>query len=540
MNVLMVYPQLPLSFWSVRKILKMRGKRGVQPPLSLLTLAALLPREWKIRLIDMNVRPVSEDDWQWAEVVMVSGMFSQKAGFMDVLAEAKRRQKKTVAGGAYPTLLPEEIFGAGCDYVVKGEAEGAIPQLAETLVSGKGPRTIEAASKPDLAASPVPRFDLVQHQEYQIMSIQTSRGCPHNCEFCDIVEMFGRNPRSKTPGQIAGELDALRATGYAGQVFVCDDNFIGNRKAVKDILERMIAWNDVNGSPFSYITQVSMNLGNDLELIDLMTAANFGDVLIGLETPDSRVLDDIGKTQNTRVPMIDAVNNIKKNGLTVMASFIIGFDNEDRDVAERICSLVEQTDIPVVVPNMLLAIPRTRLWRRLEKEGRLMDVGDLPEITLTRINFKTVRPQAEIVADYRTIWNRLYEPSRYLARAYRYYTAMRPTRRTMAAARGETVPSRRKTASRLPKNMLHDLWVFLQLVWSLGIVSECRGQFWRQILDLRKSNPSRLRLYVDKCAHGLWLEEIRGIYTKKADVMIAELRAGAGSSTSAGPRPTAV
>jgi radical SAM superfamily enzyme YgiQ (UPF0313 family) len=538
MNILMVYPKLSLSFWSIRKILDMRGEKGVQPPLSLLTLAALLPREWRLRLVDMNVRPIREDDWEWAEVVMISAMFSQKPGLMEVLAEARRRQKKTVAGGAYPTLLPEELLEVGCDHVVKGEAENAISLLVDTIAHGRGPKIIESEERPDLAASPIPRFDLVRHRDYAAMSIQTSRGCPHNCEFCDIVEMFGRDPRHKTPDQVVAELDALKRTGYVGAVFVCDDNFVGNRERAKSILRGMTAWNTAHGSPFSYLTQVSLNLGHDMELIDAMTAANFGDVLVGLETPDLRILKGVNKTQNTRGSMVDAVNNIKKNGLTVMASFIVGFDHEEGPMADPICTLVEQTDIPVVVPNILIAIPKTQLWRRLEKEGRLLEVDDLPEITLTKINFKTMRPESEIIGDYQAIWNRLYEPSRYLARAYRYYTAMRPTRRALATAKGEKLPPAPKTENRSSLAVVvRDLRSLFCALWLLGVASPCRGQFWRQLVGILRTNPSRVRLYLNKCVHGLWLSELRDILNAKAAAMAAECRADSESSTSARQRP---
>ncbi|MDD5521694.1 MAG: radical SAM protein [Kiritimatiellae bacterium] len=533
MNVLMVYPKLPVSFWSVEKLCRIRGEKAVQPPLSLLTVAALLPREWSIRLVDMNIRPVSESDWEWADLVMISAMFSQRSGVREVVSEARRRSKKTIAGGAYPTLLPEELLDAGCNYVVRGEAENTISLLLKAIAGENSPKIIESAAKPNLADSPVPRYDLVKPGDYAIMSIQTSRGCPHNCEFCDIVEMFGRSPRYKEPGQIAVELDTLRETGFAGSVFVCDDNFIGNRDRAKNILERMIAWNNAHGNPFSYLTQVSMNLGHDIELIDMMTAANFGDLLIGLETPDLRVLKGIGKTQNARESMVDAVNNIKKNGLTVMASFIVGFDHEDEHVAEQICSLVEQTDIPIVVPNMLLAIPKTQLWKRLEREGRLINVRDLPELTFTEINFKTMRPHAKIIKDYRDIWTRLYEPSRYLARTYGYYTAMRPTRRALAIAKGERPPPERNVARKLSMNTFRDIKSLLFILWELGIVSACRGQFWRQILGMMRNNPSRLRLYLDKCAYGLWLAEMRNLVSSRADIMTTKCRAGSGSSTSA-------
>jgi radical SAM superfamily enzyme YgiQ (UPF0313 family) len=536
MNALLIYPQLPLSFFSFEKI---SGEKATQPPLSLLTVAALLPVHWNLRLLDMNTRQVKESDWLWADIVMSSAMLVQKRGLLEIVSEANRRGKTIVAGGSYPTLLPQEVLDAGCDHVVRGEAENTIQILLNALTRGEGPRIIESTDKPDLSTSPIPRFDLVSLSDYSTMGIQASRGCPYNCEFCDIVEMFGRVPRYKTGEQVVSELSALYKTGYTGTVFVADDNFIGDRRRAKNILEHMTLWNKRVGEPFGYITQASVNLGMDLELIDLMTAANFGEIFIGLETPDVHSLEGIGKTQNLKNSMVESVNNIKKNGLMVLASFIIGFDRENHRVAQQICNLVEQTDVPIAVINHLMAVPHTRLWRRLEKEGRLVDIQTMPDIIFSEFNFTTQRPEAEILEDFSEIWRYLYEPSRLLARTYRYYTAMRPTRRAMAISNGVTPPIENGPHRFYLRNLLKDIKCLLYILWKQGVVRACRKQFWDQLFLVIRKNPSRLKPYLRTCGRSEWMFKLVEMVTINSDAMAAKYRMNSlGASASVMPPQT--
>lgn len=523
MNVLLVYPEFPETFWSFTSIRKMCGVKAMQPPLSLLTVAALLPSGWEPRLVDLNVRPLSKSDWQWADCVMVSAMFHQRSGLRRVVDEAKRRGKPTIAGGPYPSTAPDELLATGCDYVVKGEAENTMVILVNALAHGNGPRIIVAGEKPDLSTSPVPRFDLVCHRDYSSMVIQTSRGCPFQCEFCDIIELFGRSPRYKTAGQVVAELEAIRRTGYAGHVFIADDNFIGNPRNAREILKAMTEWNGNHGEPFGYTTQVSINLGQDPELVDLMTAANFGDVFIGLETTDVQALAGTGKTQNLKSPLAESVGNIQRNGLTVIGSFMLGFDEESSDVWLRICELVEQTAIPMAMINLLMAAPGTALWRRLEREGRLVETKTMPDTTCSEFNFRTQRPEAEVLEDCARLWERLYEPSNYLDRAFRYYTGMRPTRRAIAVAAGQTTP---KAAARQfdVTRLARDLRPLLHILWRQGVVSRCRVQFWRQLVMVMRMNPSRLKLYLAVCVMGEWLFEMRDRLSIRMRAMAAEYR----------------
>jgi len=324
-------------------------------------------------------------------------------------------------------------------------------------------------------------------------------------------------------------------------VFVADDNFIGDRRRAKNILEHMILWNKRVGEPFGYATQASVNLGMDLELIDLMTAANFGEIFIGLETPDVHALDGIGKTQNLNNPMVESVNNIKKNGLMVLASFIIGFDRENRHVARQICDLVEQTDVPIVMINHLMAVPHTRLWRRLKEEGRLVDVQTMPDTMFSEFNFTTQRPEAEILEDFSEIWRYLYEPSRLLARAYRYYTAMRPTRRAMAISSGQMPPLENGPHRFYLRNSLKDFKSLLHVLWMQGVVRACRKQFWNQLYLMIRKNPSRLILCLITCVKSEWMLELLDMVTKDVYTMAAKYRTNSlGSSASVIPPQTKV
>ncbi|MCA1959253.1 MAG: B12-binding domain-containing radical SAM protein, partial [Desulfomonile sp.] len=371
MKALLINPAFISAFWSMPKTRKVSGAKVLTPPLGLLTVAALLPKEWELRLVDVAARNVTEGEWNWSELVMITGMIAQGPSLVSLIREAKQRGKAVVVGGPFATSLPHRVLEAGCDFLVSGEAEETIIDLIAAIEGNAASGIFECEIKPDLQISPVPRFDLLALADYASMSVQTSRGCPHDCEFCDIVNLYGRKPRYKTPEQTIAELEALYRLGWRSEVFISDDNFVGSRAHALALLRQLIPWMKSHGEPFVFWTQASINLGRDLEMIDLMTEANFNTVFIGIESPDEEALSITGKHQNIRHSMLDSLDAINRNGLTVMASFVMGLDGERKGLDKRIISFVETSRVPAVLVNTLCAVPNTRLWNRLIEEKRL-------------------------------------------------------------------------------------------------------------------------------------------------------------------------
>ena len=333
--------------------------------------------------------------------------------------------------------------------------------------------------------------------DYVNTAVQTSRGCPHACEFCDVTALFGRVPRYKGPEQVIAELERLLYRIKAPRhVFICDDNFIADRSRARAILEAIIDWNRDRGEPFGFDTQCTVELGRDREMIDLLTAANFGQVFVGVESPDEEALVRARKTQNVRRPFVDLIDTICRNGLTVLPSFVVGLDGESKGVGRRICELVEETAAPVAMINLLQALPHTRLWERLEREGRLRRDFIPEEETFGLPNFIPDRPLEEVLSEFTGTWDYLYEPRRFLARTYRYYLAMRPTRKAMAESRGERYTAPKQRRGSLRRELL-DLRALLIVVWRQGILAPYRRQFWSQWLGMMRQNPSRVNLYLD-------------------------------------------
>jgi radical SAM superfamily enzyme YgiQ (UPF0313 family) len=468
----------------------------------------------------LNVEAVTDQEWDWADLVMISGMLVQRQNLLALIREAKARGKTVVVGGPYPTSLPDEVLEAGTDFVVRGEGEITIPLFLKALAQRHRARVIESDTFPDLITSPVPRFDLLNLKKYFDLSIQTSRGCPHDCEFCDVVQLFGRRPRYKEAGQVINELEAIYRLGFRGKIFVCDDNFIGSKTHVRAILQELIPWSKSRGEPFVFNTQATVDLGQDVPLIDLMTEANFVEVFLGLESPDEEALIRSAKHHNRRSPMLEDVKTIQANGLSVMGSFILGMDGERPGAGDRIISFIEAANIPTVMINLLQPPPHTRLWRRLQQEGRLLDEETLNSTEQldsigVRQFFIPSRPQEQIVAEYQKVWETIYEPSRYLARCFRFFLGMRPTRAEIARCQGKILPPPLVPPAKQPlRRKLLELYVFLRFSWQLGIVSSTRWQYWRQLLGMIRKNPSRLLGYLVHCANTEDLCCLRNIFLK--------------------------
>jgi radical SAM superfamily enzyme YgiQ (UPF0313 family) len=507
MRVLLVYPQFPQTFWSYEKVLELVDRKVLLPPLSLVTVAAILPQSWEFKLVDQNIRSVTETEWQWADLVILSAMIVQKEDMKDLIHCAKSYHKPVLVGGPYPTALPEELCTAGADFLVLDEGEITLPQFVEAWTRGERSGEFRANGvKPDVTQTPIPRFDLLDFSAYDSMSIQFSRGCPFQCEFCDIIVLYGRKPRTKTPTQLIKELDSLYNLGWRRSIFMVDDNFIGNKRNVKLLLVELEKWQAEHNYPFAFTTEASVDLAQDEELLNMMVACRFEAVFLGIETPDAESLSLTKKYQNTRDSLSDAVDQITAKGIRVMAGFIIGFDHEAPGAGDRIVAFVEKTGIPAAMFGMLQALPGTALWYRLEKEGRLLN-NDVGGNQTHLMNFIPTRPIEQIATEYVNAFTYLYEPHTYLQRIYRYYLKMKAPKLKLKF----TMPD------------LTDLRALGIVIWRQGIKRSTRWLFWQNIWGILRHNPGVLTNYLLSCAHNEHFLYYRDIVRQQIDLQLSAL-----------------
>ncbi|HEY9680286.1 MAG TPA: B12-binding domain-containing radical SAM protein [Oculatellaceae cyanobacterium] len=422
MNLLLVWPEIPLTYWGAQYSIRLLGKRAVMPPLALLTVAAMCPSDWKMRLVDLNIEKLEDSDIAWADLVMISGMIVQHESIQEVLTRCEKAGVKTALGGPDATSSPEKF--AKATYLILDEGEITLPQFLRDLSAGKPQRTYTACGeKPDVTATPVPRFDLLNLEAYTHMCIQFSRGCPFACEFCDITTLYGKKPRTKLPEQITAELQAIYNTGFRGEIFLVDDNFIGNKKNVKAMLPALISWQEKHGFPFWLYTEASLNLSDDDELLDLMCKAGFHAVFVGIESPSMESLRETQKYQNTNGDLLSKVHHIQKFGIEVMAGFILGFDSDKEDIFERQIEFITRARIPMAMVGALNAMPATQLWQRLKAEGRLKE--DFTGDNLAVPNFHTTLPTLTLVTGYKHVLSTLYSPEGFFSRLKSLVAAMK-------------------------------------------------------------------------------------------------------------------
>lgn len=413
-KVLMVYPETPTTYWSFKYALSFIGKKALLPPLGLLTVAALLPDDFECRLIDMNTDPLCEDDIRASDIVFVSAMLVQKQSFEDVVGMCNRCGVPVVAGGPYPTSCRDSITGV--DHFVLNEAEVTLPLFVADYRKGAAGHVYSDDTKPDICMTPPPRLDLIDLRKYSVVALQYSRGCPFNCEFCDIIELFGRMPRTKTTQQFVSELEAVYRTGFRGPVFIVDDNFIGNTKNVKELLREVISWQRQRGMPFNFLTEASINLSQDDELMDLMVDANFTMTFIGIETPVKESLAQTGKKQNLKEDLIDSIHRIQRKGIEVTGGFIVGFDTDPENVFDIQLRFIRESGIPNAMIGLLMALPNTRLYHRLNAEGRIVRESDGNNTHNVELNFIPAMPPEKLVAGYNRMLSEIYTPENYFNR----------------------------------------------------------------------------------------------------------------------------
>ena len=518
MRTLFIYPEFPKTFWSYEKILELVNRKVLLPPLGIVTVAALLPQEWEMKLVDRNVREVSEAEWAWAELVVISGMIVQKADMATQIGNAKQRGLPVAVGGPFASSTPDAPELQLADFKVLDEGEITLPMFIEAIQKGeRSGRFSSNGVKPDVTGTPIPRFDLLELDAYDSMSVQFSRGCPFQCEFCDIIVLYGRKPRTKNPEQLIAELQYLYDLGWRRSIFLVDDNFIGNKRNAKLLLPALKQWQIKRNYPFSFATEASVDLAADDELMEMMAECRFDSVFLGIETPDEASLSIAGKHQNTRSSLEDSVDRITSFGIRVMAGFIIGFDGEQTGAGDRIVTFVSNTGIPAAMMGMLQALPNTGLWHRLEKEGRLIqEQADAKGVNQTNLlNFVPSRPIRDIANEYVDAFCRLYEPNAYIDRVTHYYTKMgqpRWQKYVKAAALGKvTLPT------------WTDVRALLIVIWRQGVLRDTRWRFWRSLLKIARLNPNNFEQFVVTLAHNEHFQEYRGIVTREIQVQLASL-----------------
>lgn len=478
MKVLFVYPVFPETYWSFKHALEFEGKKAAFPPLGLLTVSAMLPDNWERRLVDMNVGTLNDSDIEWADMVFVSAMIVQRASLEDVVRRARALGKRVAVGGPYVSTSSESMPDA--DHIFVGEAETTLPEFIHDLELGIARKIYKADERPSLHETPVPDFGLIDMNQYSAMSVQFSRGCPFQCEFCDIIEIYGRVPRTKTNDQMLAELDALNAGGWRGLVFIVDDNFIGNKKNVRLFMPDLIDWSRRNANPFSFITEASVNLAEDEPLLQMMQDAGFRRVFLGIETPVEESLKEAQKGQNTRRSLIESIHKIQSFGMEVMAGFIIGFDSDPENIFDLQMDFIRESGIPLAMVGLLSALPDTQLWRRLEKEGRLegFHSGNNTDCTL---NFEPKMNRETLIEGFRSVLKNIYSPKEYYRRALDCLSRFHQDR----------IEPRQST-------LLKDLKAFYKIVMRLGIRDRSRAQFWKYFYELIRFHPRDF-------AHGLTL-----------------------------------
>ena len=471
MKILFVYPETPDTFWSFKYVLPFISKRAAFPPLGLLTVAAMLPQNWEMKLVDTNVARLQDDQVLWADYVLISGMIVHKVSAQEIIDRCARLGKPVIAGGPLFTTGHEAFSKVGT--FVLGEAEDVIPRLVTDIERGQLEHIYEAPGRPDISKTPIPRWDLIDPRDYATMAVQFSRGCPFDCEFCDIIVMNGRVPRTKTPEQLIAELEALSQCGWKDMVFVVDDNFIGNKKQTKALLRQMVQWRNETRVPMGFLTEASVNLADDQELCELMVSAGFKKVFLGIETPSVESLEECRKLQNRSRDLVETVKVLQGFGFEIMGGFIVGFDHDKLDIFKRQFEFIQRSGVVTAMVGLLTALPQTRLYHRLMKEGRLESEasGNNTEAVL---NFKPKLSREFLLDGYRDLMKRLYEPKAYYQRIRTFMEHHRPSG-----------PRLRVSAA--------DVEAFCKSFWLLGIWHRGRTHYWRFFWSTLLRRPRQFR-----------------------------------------------
>ena len=489
MKILLVYPKYPETFWSFSYALKFVSKRASFPPLGLLTVAAMLPDDWERKLVDMNVTNLTDKDISWADYVFISAMTVQRKSAEDAIRKCHRLNTKVVAGGPLFTTGHEEFTGV--DHFVLGEAEASLSPFLEDLSHGNAKAIYPAPEWPDINKTPLPMWSLINIKNYSSMNIQYSRGCPFNCEFCDIIVLNGHKPRTKDKGQVIDELESLYQHGWRGGVFFVDDNFIGNKRKLKEeILPALVKWSRSRKYPFAFYTEASINLADDEELMSLMTEAGFDRLFIGIETPNEESLIECNKMQNTGRDLIASVKKLQNRGFEVQGGFIVGFDNDPASIFKSQINFIQNSGIVTAMVGLLNAPRGTRLHQRLQKENRLLKdmSGDNTDFTL---NFIPKMNRTTLIKGYEQIVKTIYAPKQYYERVWTFIKEYQP---------------------RKPRGALniqsHHVKAFFKSLWVLGIKEKGKRYFWKLIIATLLKYPRSFHLSIGLSIFGYHFRKV--------------------------------
>ncbi len=488
MKILLVYPYYPATFWSFRYAMKFIGRKASFPPLGLLTVAAMLPCAWEKKLVDMNARPLTDRDLRWADYVFISAMTIQRQSAQEVIDRCRRLGVKTVAGGPLFTSYSDDF--PEVDHLVLGEGEITFPRFLKDLEQGAARQIYSADGWAQLRETPVPLWDLVRMRDYAAMNIQYGRGCPFDCEFCDITALFGRKPRSKTQPQIIAELESLYVQGWRGSIFFVDDNFIGDKPKLKrEILPAIIDWMERREYPFYFYTEASIDLADDPELMEMMVRAGFEEVFIGIETPHDKGLVESSKVPNKNRDLLASVKRIQQAGLQVHGGFIVGFDSDPASIFDMQIRFIQESGIVTAMVGVLSALRGTRLYQRLEREGRLLK-GSSGDNTAIDINFVPCMKREALIAGYQRILDNIYSPKQYYRRVIKLFKEYRPR----------------------PQGKFHlqqgYLGAFFKAILWLGVFGKERFQFWKLFFWSLIRKPRLFPLAITYAIYGFHFRKV--------------------------------
>ncbi|MBN2619553.1 B12-binding domain-containing radical SAM protein [candidate division WOR-3 bacterium] len=492
MNILLVYPRYPDTFWSFRYSLKFIHKKSSFPPLGLLTVAAMLPESWSVRLVDMNVSPLTERVLAWADYVFLSAMTVQQESVRQVIAQCNAADVKIVAGGPLFTTGHDRF--TDIDHFVLNEAEITLPVFIEDVGRNDVKPLYASSEWADVTTTPIPRWDLIKMNRYSAMSIQYSRGCPFDCDFCDIPVLYGHKPRIKTQNQVIQELEALYESGWRHSVFFVDDNFIGNKKKLKqEILPAITAWRRENKYPFSFLTQVSMELADDDTLMDAMVEAGFNRVFVGIETPHDESLIECSKYQNSNRDMVASIKKMQRAGLLVEGGFIVGFDGDPLSIFETQIRFIQETGVVTAMVGLLNVLPNTKLYYRLNAQKRIIThmSGNNTDCT---INFIPKMSKETLINGYKRLMRTLYSPKYYYARVITLLKEYRHRQRKKLQFR------------------LSHIGAFAKSVIRLGIFGKERYYYWQLIVWTLFRKPRLLGFTIGYAINGFHFRQIAKRY----------------------------